>query len=252
MFSLHAQRVSRTVTYYLVSSNHIAERRYNTTSFYSLGQQIGQGNLSDLLRRFLYCQEHPEDDYDPGTLDLNQCPSISQATNISVFHSARVIFCAPSNPCGTGGMYREVIRSTPVWKKGEITAPRRDCIFVAQGDSEPQDGFRGLNVARVYLFFSFELDAVTYSCALVQWFSVFGEEADPDTGMWVVTPDQDAHGYRNCSIIHLDSIVRGAHLLAVFGPNFVPQTLNYTQTLDAFAAFYVNKFADHHSHDIAF
>lgn len=148
-------------------------------------------------------------------------------------------------------MYREVIRSTPAWKKGEITAPRRDCVFLSNGRAI-EDGFRGLLVARVYMFFSFTLHGTTHPCALVHWFETFGNNPDPDTGMWITQPEYDHQGYRNAAVIHLDSIVRGAHLLAIFGTSFVDEDLNYTQTLDAFRAFYVNKYVDHHSHEIAF
>lgn len=168
-----------------------------------------------------------------------------------MYHSARAVFCAPSNPCGTGGMYREVIRSTPSWKKGEITAPRRDCIFISNG-GEVEDGFRGLLVAQVQLFFSFKNGGTEYPCALVHWFETFGDGPDPDTGMWVTVPDFDAHKFRNAAVIHLDSIVRAAHLLPIFEPGFVEEGLNYTGSLDSFLSYYVNKFVDHHSHEIAF
>ncbi|KAF9784559.1 hypothetical protein BJ322DRAFT_1006935 [Thelephora terrestris] len=49
------------------------------------------------------------------------------------------------------------------------------------------------------------------------------------------------------AIIHLDSIVRGAHLLPRFPSNSrVYREINYTQTLDVFQSFYVNKYIDHH------
>lgn len=204
------------------------------------------------MRKFLHIQQNPGDDTDPADLDVLTCPPVHAATHIDVFHSARAVFCAPSNPCGVGGMYREVIRSTPSWRKGEITAARRDCVFLAKGDAGIQDGFRGLLVARVYLLFSFKLQGTTYPCALVCWFETFGDGPDPDTGMWITQPEFDNHGYRNAAVVHIDSIVRGAHLLPIFGNSFIDEDLNYTQSLDAFIAFYVNKYADHHSHEIAF
>ncbi|KAF9784557.1 hypothetical protein BJ322DRAFT_1006988 [Thelephora terrestris] len=54
---------------------------------------------------------------------------------VSVFHSATATFRAPSNPSGPGGMYREVIRSTPWWTRGDVSGPRRDCVFVDSGES---------------------------------------------------------------------------------------------------------------------
>lgn len=200
----------------------------------------------------MYGQQHPDDTTDLADLDLNDCPEVWDAAKIAVYHSARAIFCAPSNPCGVGGMYREIIRSTPSWKKAEITAPRRDCVFISKGDCELQDGFRGLLVGRVYAFFSFKLRGTHYPCALIHWFNTFGDDPDPDTGMWITEPEYDAAGHRNAAIVHLDSIVRGAHLLPICGESFVDETIKFTQTLDYFRAFYVNKYVDHHSHEIAF
>ena len=53
------------------------------------------------------------------------------------------------------------------------------------------------------------------------------------------------------SIIHLDAVVRAA-LLPVFGQDFVSRTLTLSDTLDEFSSFYVNKYADYHSFEIAF
>jgi hypothetical protein len=111
------------------------------------------------------------------------------------------------------------------------------------------EGMRGLDVARVQLFFSFSHDGVVYPCALVHWFSRVGDSPDDHMGMWVVERDDDES---SPSIIHLDTVVRAAHLLPVFGPEHVSRTLSFTDTLDTFTRFYVNKFADHHAFEIAF
>jgi hypothetical protein len=68
---------------------------------------------------------------------------------------------------------------------------------------------RGLVVGRVRLFFSFKFQKKFYPCALVQWFSHIGDEADEDTGMWIVKPDP------TLSVVHLDTILRAAHLIGV-------------------------------------
>jgi hypothetical protein len=47
------------------------------------------------------------------------------------------------------------------------------------------------------------------------------------------------------SIIHLDTIVQASHLLSVFGKECVSKTLLFTDTLDTFTRFYINKYADH-------
>ena len=111
---------------------------------------------------------------------------------------------------------------------------------------------KGLLVARVYLFFRFSHRNVDYPCALVHWFST-SDEPDASTGLWVVQPESTRWRARHMSVIHLDTIVRGAHLLPRF-PSDVPvyREINYMNALDLYASFYVNKFIDHHAFEIAF
>ena len=172
-------------------------------------------------------------------------------SKVSVYHSAAAIFWAPSNLSGPGGMYREVICSTPFWLRGDIPGPRWDCVFVDMGDSENQ-GMKALLVARVYLFFRFSHEGVDYPCALVCWYST-SDEPDATTGLRVVEPESTHRGMRHMSVIHLDSIVCGAHLLPRF-PSDAPvyREINYTNVLDVYKTFYVNKFIDHHAFEIAF
>ena len=102
------------------------------------------------------------------------------------------------------------------------------------------------------LFFTFSHDGVEYPCVLVCWFSCVGDSPDDDTGMWVVEPDTLDDGEPFMSIIHLDAIVQASHLLPVFGRGRVSRTLQFTDTLDTFTRFYVNKYIDHHAFEIAF
>jgi hypothetical protein len=53
-------------------------------------------------------------------------------------------------------------------------------------------------------------------------------------------------------VIHVDSIVRGAHLIPVYGEDFVPRHITISNSLDYYSAYHVSKFADHHSHEIPF
>ena len=87
--------------------------KYPRASFQALGEYIGQVNLGDLVRIFLFYQQHPDF---TGTPPLPLCPSTENVEKISVFHSATAVFCAPSNPSGVGGLYRETIRCTPRWQ----------------------------------------------------------------------------------------------------------------------------------------
>ena len=219
-------------------------------SLSALGLKIGQHNLVELVRRFLFYQLNPTSTVEPNHLTLAARPMIWEPM-VSIYHSATATFRALSNPSGPGGMYREVIRSTLFWPRGDIPGPRRDCIFVDMGDSE-NNGMKGLLVARVYLFFKFSHNSVDYPCALVRWYST-SDEPDATTGLWVVEPETTHRGMRHMSVIHLDSIVCGAHLLPRF-PSDAPvyREINYTNVLDVYKTFYVNKFIDHHAFEIAF
>ena len=70
--------------------------------------------------------------------------------------------------------------------------------------------------------------------------------------MWRVKLDVDQQQQWVCSVIHIDSILQAAHLLPVFGKKFIPEKLQFYQSLHAFQLYYVNKYADHHSHEVAF
>ena len=67
-----------------------------------------------------------------------------------------------------------------------------------------------------------------------------------------VKPDLDNTGNLAMSIIHLDSMVHGAHLMGIAGTHQIPHHLTFNRSLDAFEAFYVNKYVDHHAHKYAF
>ena len=53
-------------------------------------------------------------------------------------------------------------------------------------------------------------------------------------------------------IIHLDTIVCSAHLIAVYGDNFILKEIPLCYILDLFHSNYVNKYIDHHAFEIAF
>jgi hypothetical protein len=146
-----------------------------------------------------------------------------------------------------GGQLRERIRAVRKWRKGPA---RYDCIFVEKDTDLP--GFRGLLAARVLVFMSLKHEGIDYPCAAVTWFSAVGDAPCPDLGMWMVEPDLDYHQRRVIDIIHIDSILRRAHLIPIYGGKHLPRGFKHTDSLDSFRAYYVNKYADHHSHEIAF
>ncbi|KAG7097470.1 hypothetical protein E1B28_004813 [Marasmius oreades] len=220
-----------------------------TRNIHHLGHKLHLTRLYELTRRYLYNRESPNDGNSHQVL-LDHCPKFD--SRVYVHHSARAMFYAPSDLCGIMGMHRERIRVTPSWRGGR---PRRDCVFISSSyDNEAEGGglLDNLLIARVFLFFSFKIGKVRHQCALVHWFSVDGDCPDPETGMWMATPDySDAE--KEMEVISVDSIFRAAHLIGCAGDTFLPvQGFDDTHSLDAFNLFYVNKYADYHAHEIAF
>ena len=185
---------------------------------------------------------HPNSLVSTNDVALNECPQFHG--RISVFHSAVARFYAPSDLCGAGGMYRERIHSTPTWRGA---APRYDTVFFETDPELP--GMRGMTVGRVFLFFSFTFQDVHFPCALIHLYPTVGTEPDEDTGLWVVKPKYKTNGCQSLAIIHLDCIVRGAHITGVYGSSFLPEGLHFSHSLDIFRAYFVNCFADHHTHE---
>ena len=214
-----------------------------------LAQHLHLPHLPNLVRRFLHCQ-YPNSDAESDSesnseVDITDCPEYTG--KIIIYPSAVATFFAPSDPSGMGGMCRERIRSVSSWRGGSA---RRDCVFADQDSSAV--GFKALFVARVQLFFSLRIGRERLPCALVNWFSTVGDAPCPDTGMWMVEPDLDADGERVMDVVHLDTLVRGAHLIGVAGEDHIPRQLKESDSLDAFLSFYVNKYIDYHAHEIAF
>jgi hypothetical protein len=209
-----------------------------------IATEIEQPDFPHLIHLSIYDQEHPDSDSD---ISLRTALPIFYG-KITIYPSAVATFHAPSDISGTGGMRTERIRAVTSWRKGP---GRYDTVFV---NTDPAaEGMRGLDVARVRLFFSFSYEGIQYPCALVHWFSRKDDSPDDTTGMWIVEPDtSNDDGEVLASIIHLDTILRAAHLLPVFGSDYVSRTLSFTDTLDSFYSFYVNKYADHHAFEIAF
>ncbi|KAF8075750.1 hypothetical protein FPV67DRAFT_1406519 [Lyophyllum atratum] len=141
-------------------------------------------------------------------------------------------------------MRQERIRANPSWRGAY---PRFDTVFV-ETDSDAR-GMLGMTIGRVLLFFSFSFEGIYYPCALVNWLVLVGGSPDAETGLWMVRPEYEAGGRRSLAVVHLDSIARGAHLLPVFGSHSLPQDFHFSQALDAFRAYFINSYVDHHAHE---
>ncbi|PBK74578.1 hypothetical protein ARMSODRAFT_985796 [Armillaria solidipes] len=196
-----------------------------------LAQHLHLLQLPNLVQCFLYEQTANGRDGTPiDDIPIQECPCYHG--KVYTYTSAVVMFYTPM---------------TRSWRKGPGCY---DCVFAQADENLP--GFRGLHVARVLLFFSIRHNDVFYPCALVTWFLAVGNEPCEDTGMWVVQPDLDEGGQWVMSVIHLDTILHAVHLIGVYGIFFLPRELKHMDSLEAFHSFYVNKYADHHSHKIAF
>ncbi|KAG1888514.1 hypothetical protein F4604DRAFT_2023854 [Suillus subluteus] len=220
-------------------------QRKRARTIAALAIELSIPHLSNLLRHFLFGQLNPNDPCDPSEVPLAYCPHFDD--KISVFNSACSRFFAPSDLSGIGGMRHEYIRACPIWRNEH---PRFDCVFVNM--NADLDGMRGMSIARVLTFFSFTYKQELYSCAVVQWFDTIGDLPNEDTGMWVVQPAHNNNNTPHISVIHIDSIYRTAHLIPVYGTRVIPAQHHHHQTYDIFDRFYVNKYADHHSFEIAF
>jgi hypothetical protein len=208
-----------------------------------LATELNIPNFPILIRQFLYDQLHLDGPLTSSEVPLTACPSFDG--KVAVYLSAVATYYAPSDPSGIGGMRRERIRATPSWRKGPS---RYDCVLV--NSNQDLEGMRGLDIARVLCFFSFNFRGTTYPCALIRWFSHIGDGPDVDTGMWMVKPVPNADG--PLAVIHLDCVVRAAHLIGVYGNSFLPPGFHFSRSLDSFRAFYVNKYADHHMFESVF
>ncbi|KAJ3529105.1 hypothetical protein NMY22_g9137 [Coprinellus aureogranulatus] len=188
---------------------------------------------------YLFSIRHPTREI---PTDIHRYASFSG--KIRVYHSAIARFYAPSDACGAGGMQRQTIRCNPNWR-GQ---PRMDTVFVSQSDAP---GMPGMLIAQVRLLFSFadSYTKRTHQCALVNWFLTEGDEPDPSTGMWVVRREE-IDGIRPLQVIGLDTIVRGAHLLPVYGNGRLQEDFTYVIALDAFDTYFVNPYIDHHAHEL--
>jgi hypothetical protein len=209
-----------------------------------LVEELNIPDLPRLIRFFLFDQLLADDTRTSDNVPLSACPRFEG--RIKTFNSATATFFAPSDPSGVGGMRREQIRATPSWRKGP---GRYDTVFI---NTKSEEGINGMEIGRVLCFFSFDHSHENFPCALVHWFRVIGNEPDASTGMWMVRPSfHEDGGTQELSVIHVDTIIRAAHLLPIFGTEPVPEILTFHNTLDIYSGFYVNRFVDHHAFEIA-
>ena len=167
---------------------------------------------------------------------------------LKIYHSATATFVSPSDPCGIGHACREQIKATLSWFQGP---ERYDTVFMNTDDT--REGMQAMDVAWIICFFSLPCtNGVSYPCALVHWFDYAADEPDELTGMWMVKLSFLGDNMRYLSVVHIDSIVHAAHLIPIFGQEFVPLRVNSHNSLDVYQGFYVNHFIDHHAFELVF
>lgn len=204
-----------------------------------------QPNFHALIQHFLFDQAHLRDPDAPLGADVppHQLPPFN--SRISVYHTMTAVFYSPSDPSGLQGMRQECIRSNPCWRN---YLPRHDTVFIERNPTLP--GIRSFDVVRLLALFSFVHAGQHFPCALVRWFTYVADEPDEVMGMWVVRPDNNEDGSPAIGVIHLDSVLRAAHLIPVFGNIPMPIGLHAEQSLDLFQTFYINKYIDYHAFEL--
>jgi len=60
------------------------------------------------------------------------------------------------------------------------------------------------------------------------------------------------HSKRDRTVLHIDSLLWDAHLIPVYSSKKLPLDFHYSYSLDAFEAYYVNKYIDHHANKMIF
>ncbi|KAI6130725.1 hypothetical protein EDD16DRAFT_1689620 [Pisolithus croceorrhizus] len=155
----------------------------------ALATEIDMPNLPALLRNFLLYQQNPNDPCEASEIPITDCPHFKGS--ISVFNSASAQFYAPSNLSGPSGVDPSETRMQAY----DIT-----CIFA---------------------FFAFRYKGIHYPCTVIHWFDNIGDGPDEDTGMWMVCPSFLPSCSPNFSIIHTDLIYCPAHLIPIYGNQFI-------------------------------
>lgn len=156
-------------------------------SLHGLGQRIGHQNLPDLVQEYLFERVHP------APINRPQYPSTSipLMLNTSKSSTPHVLSSVhhPTHPQVQGCTTKQFEQHPPGIEVKSLGHATTVFLFQMARAQISESNMSGLLVARALRFFSFVINGELHQCALIHWFSIFGDQPDPDNGMWVVTPD---------------------------------------------------------------
>ena len=197
---------------------------------------IDTPKISPLFLRFL-CMYNL---VDKCLLDSGHC---TEDLKVMIVRSATCVYFPLSDHNGITPK-REILRATPSWRN---SLPHHDTVLVKMGLSP---GPHSLLVAWLHLLFSFMKLNTRHNIALIHWYSYLGDSLDEDTGMWVVRKKRGSDGLPIIDFIYIDTIVQSCQLFPIYGRGMIPCQVTHMTSLNCFQAYYVNKFADHHSFEL--
>ena len=160
---------------------------------------------------------------------------------LSIYHSVVSTFFAPSDLSGVNSMHHECIHALPSWQNGPS---HYNTVLVST--NQEIDGMWSLDVGHVCLFFLFTHGDVEYPCALIDRYDCITDYPDEDTGLWIVKPIPD-----NSAII-ISSAAPTSSLCFTRTLLIAHLDWHFSDSLDTFLFYYVDKYAGHHMHKIVF
>ncbi|KAH9031532.1 hypothetical protein EDB85DRAFT_2074105 [Lactarius pseudohatsudake] len=211
----------------------LAKTTYHRGTVTSIATYFKKPTFPTLVQCFLHYQLSSGSRFDADTSDLETLSVRGLPVSnkkVLLFNSASSIFLAPSDPCGIHSL------------RG---APQYDTVLVNMGDGGnkalPMSGYAAARHS-----------GENFPAALVWWYTLSDDSGHRDeaTGMWLVEREYNWDQKPHLAVMHINTIFRAVHLLPYFGQEHVRKGFSYTDTLDTYANFYVNKYADHHSFKI--
>ncbi|KAJ3563932.1 hypothetical protein NP233_g8618 [Leucocoprinus birnbaumii] len=200
-----------------------------------LARQLKQPRFAQLLSEYMTLHSEMPEFNVVNSFPPETCEAISFSTHSSAVAS----FYSVSDSVS---IHTERVRATQSWQNGPGCY---DTVFVKEAP-EADSISSGLTIAQVRLFFSFSFGGKSHSCAYLSDYTLHPLR-DPNFRLWIV---KRGH-HPETRILPINRILRAAHLIPVYGNTKVSKNHTILQTLDKYTKFYVNKYVDYHSFQIA-